>query len=251
MYSEIPENESDFHGIILQETLYAIKANRFLDNFDYYRFGLENEANLDKSFFPNVAATWLDWYFINKTNLFLAFQALQDEYSKRLYLSLISYKIGGHLSVKIPVEFSETDQDIIEFRKKIKYEDSKLEALSGDILSHIKFKHVSVEFKDKKYVVDCLEGHLEYYLHRRQYFFERGGEKVKPEKGDVVLDCGACQGDTSVVFGNAVGEEGKVFAFDPLSSHLEIIKHNIQQNPKLNISAIPFGVSNKTINKSI
>ena len=65
--------------------------------------------------------------------------------------------------------------------------------------------------------MDCLG--LDYYLVRGQYFYANEGVRVAPSPGDVVIDGGACTGDTAAVFSNAVGAEGKVFCFDPVADH--------------------------------
>ena len=71
------------------------------------------------------------------------------------------------------------------------------------------------------------------YLHRNQYFYTDGDLSISPCDGDIVLDCGACLGDTAIVFGNSVGEQGHVYSFDPVLDHLDILDHNIMQNPKI------------------
>lgn len=64
----------------------------------------------------------------------------------------------------------------------------------------------------------------------RQYFFNRDGVRVAPAEGDYVIDGGACFGDTAVLFACAAGPEGRVFAFEPLPQHHEVIARNIDQN---------------------
>jgi FkbM family methyltransferase len=57
-----------------------------------------------------------------------------------------------------------------------------------------------------------------------QYYFRRGGVYVGPERGDVVIDCGACLGDTAVKFAAHVGLSGHVYSFDPLPLHARIAR---------------------------
>ena len=68
-----------------------------------------------------------------------------------------------------------------------------------------------------------------------------------PEEGDFLIDGGACLGDSTSVFSNAVGIEGKVYAFDPVADHLEILKHNAMQFPINNVEVVEYGLSNKNI----
>lgn len=108
-----------------------------------------------------------------------------------------------------------------------------------------KLRHYDFFYDNKHYIVDCLG--LKYYLHRRQYFLNDSEAIIEPQERDFVVDVGACLGDTAIVFGKAVGEYGKVFALDPVENHLEVIEHNIKQNPDCNIQVIPFGLSDVNV----
>lgn len=55
--------------------------------------------------------------------------------------------------------------------------------------------------------------------------------KVKPE--DIVMDAGANCGHLSVFFSKLVGQNGKVFAFEPDKFNIERIQNNIELNPDL------------------
>ena len=58
-----------------------------------------------------------------------------------------------------------------------------------------------------------------------------------------MIDAGACFGDTAIGFADAVGDGGRVCSFEVLSSHLEIIRHNLKQNQDLrNITLYPFAL---------
>ncbi|MBN8886286.1 MAG: FkbM family methyltransferase [Rudaea sp.] len=71
---------------------------------------------------------------------------------------------------------------------------------------------------------------INYY---RQYFVTREGEDISPKTGEVVLDCGACIGDYSVIFAAMVGPSGQVHAFDPLPLHNRYCDLQSQLNPNL------------------
>ena len=50
--------------------------------------------------------------------------------------------------------------------------------------------------------------------------------RCEARAGDVVLDCGAFTGNTSLYFAQKVGPAGKVFAFEPIPSIFEKLKKN-------------------------
>jgi FkbM family methyltransferase len=56
---------------------------------------------------------------------------------------------------------------------------------------------------------------------------------VRPEEGDVVIDCGGCWGDTALYFAHEVGASGEVHSFEFISSNLDILRQNLQGNPEL------------------
>lgn len=237
MFDTLPVTINDFYQLILGESITALKVNTFYDNFDSARFNLDGKDR-SKHWAINERIFYFDWFFKNVPNLFEAYSALADQKSKKLYLHLVAYRLGSHFSVKIPVDFlDQKKQD--EYKLAETFTDSSLK-ISG-IFG--KLKHFDFHFENNRYVVDCLG--LEYYLQRKQYFFDRNAISVKPAPDDYVIDGGACLGDATAVFSNAVGVNGKVYAFDPVKDHLDILQHNIKQFPIKNVTAMPFGLANE------
>lgn len=67
----------------------------------------------------------------------------------------------------------------------------------------------------------------------KQYDSRVPDVSVRVLPGDIVIDGGACWGDTSLYFACLCGEAGKVFAFEILPENLAILEQNIQDNPDL------------------
>ena len=67
---------------------------------------------------------------------------------------------------------------------------------------------------------------------------------MQPGPGDHVVDVGACLGNTALAFATAITDTGHVYAFDPIGSHIEIIRHNLAQNPRLEnrITVFPYAL---------
>jgi FkbM family methyltransferase len=67
----------------------------------------------------------------------------------------------------------------------------------------------------------------------KQYEYDDENVSCKPQLGDTVIDCGGCWGDTTLYFADRVGDNGHVFVFEFIPSHLKVINHNIELNPHL------------------
>jgi FkbM family methyltransferase len=158
-----------------------------------------------------------------------------------LYLYLIAFRLAGHFSVKLPVDFATKAKDLEEYKAAEKSAPSEF-SLTG---AFGKLKHFDFEYKNNRYVVDCLG--LDNYLLRGQYFYDKGGVSIAPEIEDTVIDGGACTGDTAAVFSNTVGPKGNVLCFDPVANHLSILEHNIKQFPLRNVRVMPYGLSNRNV----
>jgi FkbM family methyltransferase len=88
----------------------------------------------------------------------------------------------------------------------------------------------------------------------RQYFVKRGDVEFSPSSGDVVIDCGACIGDLSVVFGGVVGSKGEVHLFDPVPLHARFCDLQRDLNPSLadvlRVNVLAVGDATKAVTGS-
>jgi FkbM family methyltransferase len=240
LFKVLPITLNDLHQSILVNSLIALKTNFYNDNFDNRRLKEEGGDN-SRVFNALQHAFYLDWYFHNIEQCYQAYSLLEDEISRRLYLHLIAYRIGGHFSVKIPAGFLAEQEKIEAYRKLEKSSPSQLQ-VSG-LLGVL--NHFDLIFENKRYKIDCLG--LEYCLARRQYFFSRELVCIAPNDGDYVIDGGACFGETALVFSNAVGDRGRVYAFEPVHEHLEILRFNIEQFPLKNVVLHESGLADQDV----
>jgi FkbM family methyltransferase len=240
MFSELPGSAQEFYNSILVQSIAALKLNTYLDNFDAGRFNFDG-VDHSKTFNAAESAFFFDWFVKNYEDLFSAYSLLNNAASKMLYLYLIAFRLAGHFSVRLPVEFATKAKDLEEYQAAEKFSPSQLS--STGVFG--KLKHFDFEYKNNRYVVDCLG--LDYYLFRGQYFYNKDGVSISPEIEDTVIDGGACTGDTAAVFSNAVGPKGNVFCFDPVANHPAILEHNIKQFPYRNVRVMPYGLSNRNV----
>jgi len=66
-----------------------------------------------------------------------------------------------------------------------------------------------------------------------------------PKKGDIVLDCGAHNGNCTILFSRCVGKDGLVIALEPFAESFKILKNRIKQYGRRRIVAINKGVWNE------
>lgn len=69
--------------------------------------------------------------------------------------------------------------------------------------------------------------------------------KKEVKKNDVVLDIGANIGYYTLIFADLVGENGKVYAFEPDPTNFEILLKNIEINGFKNVIPVNKAVTNK------
>ncbi|MFT8674497.1 MAG: FkbM family methyltransferase [Acetobacter sp.] len=240
MSANLPGSLDNFYNVILGMSLNSLKFNNLSDNFDAERFNVGGQ-DLSGDFELNSRIFYFTWFFFKREELFKAYSALGNDSSKLLYICLIVYRLVGHLSFRIPAEFLSRPQDL-EALKAVEKPTESPYPVTG---MFGKLRHYDFEFHGKRYVADCLG--FESYLYRRQYFYDQDGVCIAPEVGDVVIDGGACTGDTALVFSNAVGPEGKIYSFDPVKEHIDILNYNIEQFPLRNVVAMPYGLSDHEV----
>jgi FkbM family methyltransferase len=241
----IPDAES-FYEFIVRYAITCIRENDFADNFDDsirlhepLLFPRPSTWNWSPTFCAQRLAFYFVWLGRSYGQLFEAFRTLEDLQSRLLFASLLIYRLVGHHGFQIPVPFRDRRTDLASYRKI----EEAGRTNSGHTVEGLwgRLSHYDFVFDGKRYIVDCLG--LEYYLFRGQYSYRRNGITVAPLPGDYVVDGGSWVGDASCVFSNAVGPEGKVFAFDPLDVHIEVLRHNARHFVHRNVTIMPFGLA--------
>lgn len=82
-----------------------------------------------------------------------------------------------------------------------------------------------------------------------QYAYKSEGKAIiEAQKGDVVIDAGACWGDTALYFAHKVGISGKVYSFEFIPGNMKLFNINLSFNSELQqyIELIDRPVSNRT-----
>ncbi|PMP70800.1 MAG: hypothetical protein C0176_00285 [Mesoaciditoga sp.] len=106
----------------------------------------------------------------------------------------------------------------------------------------------SIKFKDFYAEIDGFKIKIDnQFLIAETFLIEqyRIPNTVEPSNGDIVLDVGVYVGDTSFWFRKYVGENGKVYAFEPSSYNFKILEENVKQNKVKNIFPRKMALSDK------
>lgn len=114
MFEELPDSSPSFYNSMLIHSIAALKLNTYLDNFDASRFNFDGNDH-SKEFNAGERAFFFDWFVKNHESLYAAYSQLADDASKRLYLHLIAYRLAGHFSIKLPLDFVENSKEFDEY----------------------------------------------------------------------------------------------------------------------------------------
>ncbi len=120
---------------------------------------------------------------------------------------------------------------------------SPIRALDDFLISHLKSDVTEVE--GHKMFLDTRDS-LKLSIIGVHEQFETELVKKKIRKDDVVLDIGANIGYYTLIFAKLVGENGKVFAFEPDPSNFALLKKNVEVNGYKNVILVQKAVSNTT-----
>jgi len=241
-------NANLFLNTVLRETFAAMHGIE-PDNYDAGRYSYDG---VDRScvFDNNRHADYMAFFAENYESFFTTWLLLRDDFSRKLFTRLVQYRLLGHLHVRVQDGAgAQAEQSL--FAAVASWakgpSDLPVNGLFG-ALQH----YEGVEFDAHRLNLDCWSGNIVYSVLKRQYFLERQGVRIQPEAGDFVIDAGACMGDTAAVFAARVGSAGRVFAFDPLPSHVTASEHNIGQNGFDNRAVVvPLAVGNVTRNTGL
>lgn len=238
-----------FNGIV------GNMRNDYSDNYDEGRFGKEppiKKKSLKARVFSSMQRKWLivdDWLIDRFQRLdryydrmAQVYELLENDESKDLYVKLIAYRILGHRKVKLPLNTPEYKKRK-EISDRFKTGDEFIETpfVGGRSIRLHKFDLSKLDIPLQVYT-----GGVYNLLFVNQY--ENG--EVSIEKGDVLLDCGACWGETALVFAHKVGDSGHVYSFEFIPANLKVFEKNIALNENVSprISIVRNALAEKSGN---
>jgi len=120
-----------------------------------------------------------------------------------------------------------------------------IKVINSFIISHLKSRSSFAEVQGHKMFLDSKDS-LKLSIFGIYEPFETELVQKEIKRGDVVLDLGANIGYYTLIFAKLVGEEGKVFAFEPDPNNFSLLKKNVEINGYKNVVLVQKAVSNKT-----
>lgn len=153
------------------------------------------------------------------------YDLLDNEGSRSLLVKVLAYRIMGHKKVKLP-------RNTPEYRESLE----RIAALPivGPPIK-VNFMDLLLELRDLAPIgfdlkVHCTTGGGAYVFLQRQYEYNSQEVHCKAEPDDVVIDAGACWGETSLYFAH---EASRVVAFEFIPSNIGVFSKNVDANPWL------------------
>lgn len=233
----------EFKNAVLQQ--FFIDMHKIeQDNYPWERLN-NDPGDRSQTFDIGKHLTNLNWFFNNHASLYQAYRGLANEESRALLIDVIRYRLAGHLHARLDGKWKNRAAIAHRFRETFVGTPSQFAAPGkfGD------FFHYDAVWDGTRYEVDTFKDALIWYLVYRQYFYEVGPTRIQPEPGDYLIDGGAFTGDATVVFANAVGAQGRVYAFDPIQNHLDLIDANIKSTGLSNVTTFAYGLSDRTVER--
>jgi len=226
--------------------LFSLK-NNYKDNYDFQRFGvplyktpIKKIKNILGSRYYNNLRTMLPYY----QNLNKIYYLLSDLNSRELYTKVLAYRILGYKKVKLPLNNKEREKKVEYYKKYADYNDF----IDVDFIFDRKlrlFKFDLTDIMKEPFSIFATERIINNNIYDKQYKYSNATASVKPDFGDVVFDCGACYGDTTLFFAHEVGEDGMVYSFEFNKNNLNVMNKNVQLNSilKKRIKIVPKPLS--------
>jgi FkbM family methyltransferase len=170
------------------------------------------------------------------------YHLLGDNYSQRLLIELLKFRILGPQHVRLPL----TDE---EYWKKYA-------SIDGNFLQE-RGTFRTDKWYLNRYRLQGLNGPINLHGHPlgvlntfflEQYSYQKGARIIHVQPGDVVIDAGLCWGETRLYFADQSGPQGKVYGFEFVQDNLEILRENLRLNTHLanRIEVIPKALLNKS-----
>ncbi len=226
-------DETQFLNHIIEE-YYKSLCHSQDDNFDYRKFSEQDKPVFLNSFRPAFAK----YFFSHVKGFYRSYALLKDNYSRRIFIKLILYKLAGPDHVKInTLCFSDIKRHIENMAQK-EHQSALDYTYNGTPI--VRYKNIT--YLDQTITIDTVKNGILNTFYETQYDYNQGEINIVVEQGDIVIDAGTFLGDTAIKFAVMAGKNGHVYGFDPIPAHIKTTQYNAEQNNLRNIDLLPFGL---------
>ena len=178
------------------------------------------------------------------------YSLLADAHSRNLLVQVALFALLGHRFVKFPYHAPTAVSRRTELGKLHAVAES--DAIMRDAVANDDF---GVGYRLRLFSTSMAEERVTLYstaefLYQLEAFppyrYAKGDVRIDVLPGDHVLDCGACYGDTALLFAAKAGERGRVLSFEPHPDIGRLFLHNMKRNPHLagRMSMMPAATGN-------
>ena len=220
-----------FRNSILKE-LIASSTNFHENNWDSAERGPEPEASPPKRYKAYIRWLLPSLRFRRRIKKFKGigylFERLEDFQSRDLLVKLLAFRVMGHRKVKLP-QNNPVYWNNIQIIENLKF--------VGPPIA-VDFMNLTLQQRDLRPLgfdmsAYCTAAGGSYIFLQKQYALQREDVICKAELGEIVIDAGACWGETSLYFASEVGESGRVISYEFIPSNIAVLERNIAANPHL------------------
>ena len=155
------------------------------------------------------------------------YDGFADDESRDLFIELLAYRILGPWFVRLSIDNPKfwNLYDSVNQKYRIRKNTARYDLWN--------FHTYRMPAQVGKIELTCNEISVFRTFLLEQYAVFRPGIRVRPVPGDIVLDCGACFGDTTLWFADCVGPQGRVVAFECQSNNRQRALENVGLTPAL------------------
>lgn len=233
------ENKNDFYKDFFNIFFNSFK-NNFIENFEFEIMKktklndlalerLETEKQIT-SCINNESSAILylqnnyNFYIENISQFEYLYKRLINNESKKKMLEILCYKILGFTKIKLSKKELYDNKKEMQLINQYSHENDIL------ILDNFRFdlKKFSFLFNNNRITMYFLAGGIYIDFIMEQYNYNN---IVCIEEEDIVIDGGACWGDTALYFASSNAK--KVYSFEFIQSNCNVFEKNISLNPDL------------------
>ena len=192
-----------------------------LDNFATYRYGFKPTIN------PNYHARWYRYTVEQLARFQQTWTMLEDDLSKAILAECLVHNCLGWRHHRRTQNSTAYQQFIAQLTAG--HPDYPIEKAQVKPIRHKWMNLHHIPAADLRVI--ATDGFFINVLFLKQYGMERPGVPACVAPGDVVIDCGAGTGDTTMWLAHLAGPDGRVLGYEFSPGNIELFKQNLALNP--------------------